>query len=171
MILRDSCFILELLCLFAEKKYHDQDDYILRTTWMRNGIKLDLVLFENQLPFSFLEKLYAFAEPRHEIENLLGSSQVQTIPYPDSEEGGSINSCIHFIKGILSFKFCHCVRGPKNPNEDINSSTSRNSTDNDDHTLLKITYNFFANLCPGIGAGKEFDRKEIKHFTDLFRHF
>ncbi|XP_062082822.1 UPF0481 protein At3g47200-like [Humulus lupulus] len=165
MILRDSCFILELLCLFAEKKYHDQDDYILRTPWLRNAIKLDLVIFENQLPFSFLKKLYAFAKPRH--ENTLGSFEVHTIPYPDSEECCGINSCIHFIKGILSFKFCRCVCSQKNPQEDISSNISwKSSTDNDDCTLLEITYDFFINFSSGA-----VEMREIKHFTDLLRQF
>ncbi|KAF4388628.1 hypothetical protein G4B88_018905 [Cannabis sativa] len=68
MILRDSCFILELLCLFSDKgcQYHDQDDYLLKTPWLRNVVQLDLVIFENQIPFSFLNKFYAFAKPRHE---------------------------------------------------------------------------------------------------------
>ncbi|KAF4380935.1 hypothetical protein F8388_011857 [Cannabis sativa] len=44
MILRDSCFILELLCLFSDKgcQYHDQDDYLLKTPWLRNVVQLDL---------------------------------------------------------------------------------------------------------------------------------
>ncbi|KAM6576273.1 hypothetical protein CsatB_028110 [Cannabis sativa] len=170
MILRDSCFILELLCLFSDKgcQYHDQDDYLLKTPWLRNVVQLDLVIFENQIPFSFLNKFYAFAKPRH--EHTVGSLRLKSYCCPDSEECYCINSCIHFIKGVLSFKSCCCVCSKKSPEDHI-SSSSRSSSSSDDSTLLDIAYNFFINFSSVHVKGKNDGIKEIKHFTDLVRQF
>jgi hypothetical protein len=39
----------------------EEEDYILRKPWLLNGIRYDLILLENQVPFFILEKLYMFA--------------------------------------------------------------------------------------------------------------
>jgi hypothetical protein len=58
MILLDAIFIIELFLRINAK---DENDYIVKKPWLENGIRRDLVLLENQLPFFILEKLYKFA--------------------------------------------------------------------------------------------------------------
>uniref|UniRef100_A0A2N9FHS5 Uncharacterized protein n=1 Tax=Fagus sylvatica TaxID=28930 RepID=A0A2N9FHS5_FAGSY len=57
MILLDAIFIIELF-LKSSAKPEDKEDYILSIPLLRNDIKLDLILVENQLPFFILEDLY-----------------------------------------------------------------------------------------------------------------
>jgi hypothetical protein len=66
MILLDAIFIIELFW----RKEHAKNDYIENKPWLANGIRLDLILLENQLPFFVLEKLYKFAGPDyHKAQN------------------------------------------------------------------------------------------------------
>ncbi|XP_048226364.1 UPF0481 protein At3g47200 [Ricinus communis] len=62
MILLDSVFILELF-MRHHKDSKNQKDFVLGKPWLRTDVQQDLVLLENQLPFSSLEKLYNFAKP------------------------------------------------------------------------------------------------------------
>ncbi|KAF2303534.1 hypothetical protein GH714_019027 [Hevea brasiliensis] len=63
MILLDRVFILELFLRNHEEK-ENAKDFIIGKTWLRTDVQQDLVLLENQLPFSFLEKLYDFAKEK-----------------------------------------------------------------------------------------------------------
>ncbi|XP_050282420.1 UPF0481 protein At3g47200-like [Quercus robur] len=58
MILLDSIFIIELFLRTASRSGYEKDDYILSKPWLEEGIKHDLILLENQLPFFILEQLY-----------------------------------------------------------------------------------------------------------------
>jgi hypothetical protein len=58
MILLDAIFIIQL---FWKNTYDKKNDYIANKPWLRCGIRHDLILLENQLPFFVLEKLYMFA--------------------------------------------------------------------------------------------------------------
>nr|POE93924.1 upf0481 protein [Quercus suber] len=58
MILLDSIFIIELFLRTAKRKECGKDDYILSKPWLDEGIKNDLILLENQLPFFILEELH-----------------------------------------------------------------------------------------------------------------
>lgn len=62
IILRDACFIIEL---FQRKDCKEESamDYILSTPWLWKAVKVDLLLLENQLPFSVLEQLYELLKP------------------------------------------------------------------------------------------------------------
>nr|POE98003.1 upf0481 protein [Quercus suber] len=55
MILLDSIFIIELFLRATEQC---ENDYILSKPWLKEGIKQDLILLENQLPFLILDELY-----------------------------------------------------------------------------------------------------------------
>lgn len=63
MILLDSVFILELF-LRNHKAENYAKDFIIGKPWLRTDVQQDLVLLENQLPFSFLEKIYDFARQK-----------------------------------------------------------------------------------------------------------
>ena len=58
MILLDSIFIIELFLRTAAREGYEKDDYILSKPWLEEGIKHDLILLENQLPFFILDDLY-----------------------------------------------------------------------------------------------------------------
>ncbi|XP_062173286.1 UPF0481 protein At3g47200-like [Alnus glutinosa] len=59
MILLDAIFIIELFLRIDE---NHENDYIVKKPWLEIGIRRDLLLLENQLPFFILEKLYMFAK-------------------------------------------------------------------------------------------------------------
>eukprot|EP00258_Populus_trichocarpa_P032536 XP_024448555.1 UPF0481 protein At3g47200 [Populus trichocarpa] len=58
LILHDAVFILELFLKYREGREKYIKDSILKEPWLRLAIRRDLILFENQLPFFILEKLY-----------------------------------------------------------------------------------------------------------------
>ncbi|KAM7274581.1 hypothetical protein ACFE04_016447 [Oxalis oulophora] len=66
MIILDSFFIFELFLRFADKlagRY--ADDSLLHEPFFSKNIQLDLLLFENQLPYSLLSDLYEIAGLDH----------------------------------------------------------------------------------------------------------
>jgi len=58
MILLDSIFIIELFLRTAARQEYETDDYILSKPWLEEGIKHDLILLENQVPFFILDELH-----------------------------------------------------------------------------------------------------------------
>ncbi|KAF9622067.1 hypothetical protein IFM89_029351 [Coptis chinensis] len=72
MMILDACFILELLYKFKEYKDGSMEetyktmDPIFSYTWMLRHLRRDLVLLENQLPFSVLKCLFDLtSDPKH----------------------------------------------------------------------------------------------------------
>lgn len=61
IILVDACFIIELFLRNCETECHGQD-YILSSPWLKKAIELELILFENQLPYSLLQDLYELVQ-------------------------------------------------------------------------------------------------------------
>ncbi len=66
MILLDSIFIIQLF-LRTDAREKDENyvlsnekDYILSKPWLDDGIRQDLILLENQLPFFILDELYDY---------------------------------------------------------------------------------------------------------------
>ena len=64
MFLLDSIFIIELFSMtFSTRKDESRfrivhNDYILSKPWLNDGIRQDLILLENQVPFFLLNDLY-----------------------------------------------------------------------------------------------------------------
>ncbi|KAJ7962022.1 hypothetical protein O6P43_017309 [Quillaja saponaria] len=63
MIELDAVFIVEFFLRLNEKDQH-KDDYVLSTLWLKEGIGLDLLLLENQLPIKVLNELYTFLDEK-----------------------------------------------------------------------------------------------------------
>ncbi|WCJ22983.1 hypothetical protein M5689_005036 [Euphorbia peplus] len=63
LILLDSIFIIELF-LRNQKISDYQKDFVMGKPWLRTDVQQDLILLENQIPFSVLEKVYNFAKGR-----------------------------------------------------------------------------------------------------------
>ncbi|XP_027116852.1 UPF0481 protein At3g47200-like isoform X2 [Coffea arabica] len=82
MMLLDGCFIIQLLLKFKEKDLIDKTDPAFRLDWILNSLQRDLMLFENQLPFFILCKLY------------------ETIELPD-QESGLIDLALNFFSDLL----------------------------------------------------------------------
>ncbi|KAK9911076.1 hypothetical protein M0R45_034999 [Rubus argutus] len=58
----DACFIIELFLMNFENENHEKD-YILSSPWLKEAVELELILFENQLPYSLLQDLFNYAFP------------------------------------------------------------------------------------------------------------
>ena len=58
MLLLDGCFIIELFRRLVMMDLRDEHDPIFQFDWMFNSLNRDLLLFENQLPFFVLTKLF-----------------------------------------------------------------------------------------------------------------
>ncbi|XP_071939779.1 UPF0481 protein At3g47200-like [Coffea arabica] len=82
MMVLDGCFIIQLLLKFKEKDLIDKTDPVFRLEWILNSLQRDLMLFENQLPFFILCKLY------------------ETIELPD-HESGLIDLALNFFSDLL----------------------------------------------------------------------
>ena len=124
MILRDACFIFELFSRFYEKhkkKYNQiEQDYITSTPWLSDEICLDLIMLENQIPYSFLKKLYDFSNPR-----LCGYERIEfwelSIAYfdaPKTFQPKEEKKIEHFTDLVRHFRLPE--DGFKNPKEHVN---------------------------------------------------
>ncbi|EPS58900.1 hypothetical protein M569_15912, partial [Genlisea aurea] len=51
MLVRDGCFIVELVRKFVDTDPSNENDPIFQMEWMMNSLQRDLMLFENQIPF------------------------------------------------------------------------------------------------------------------------
>lgn len=58
MLVLDGCFIVELVQKFDEKFPNEKNDSIFEMRWMIVSLQRDLMLFENQVPFFVLSKLF-----------------------------------------------------------------------------------------------------------------
>ncbi|XP_058202609.1 UPF0481 protein At3g47200-like [Rhododendron vialii] len=73
MMLFDSCFIVEFLRKFSMTMLRDTNDPIFRMDWILHGIWRDLMLFENELPFFIVVRLFTMTkipDPRDNIIDL-----------------------------------------------------------------------------------------------------
>ncbi|KAM7461764.1 hypothetical protein LguiA_029885 [Lonicera macranthoides] len=62
MMLLDGCFIVELLRKFQREYLREKNDPIFGMDWICNSLQRDLLLFENQLSFFVLCKLFDMIE-------------------------------------------------------------------------------------------------------------
>ncbi|KAJ7950834.1 hypothetical protein O6P43_026973 [Quillaja saponaria] len=69
MIELDAIFIMEFFLRSVESEKNGdeyKDDYVLSKPWLKKGIELDLILLENQIPFSILTELYTFVDVNYQ---------------------------------------------------------------------------------------------------------
>ncbi|CAL5343730.1 unnamed protein product [Camellia sinensis] len=62
MMVLDGCFIIELLRKFDMEFLRDENDPIFKRDWIFKRLQRDLMLFENQIPFFILCKLFDMIE-------------------------------------------------------------------------------------------------------------
>lgn len=63
MIIRDGCFIIELILQALNLVPRNSDDPIFSMDWIIPSLMQDFIKLENQIPFFVLEKLYKIAVP------------------------------------------------------------------------------------------------------------
>ncbi|KAL3506264.1 hypothetical protein ACH5RR_031646 [Cinchona calisaya] len=66
----DGIFIIEFLRKIHDINLRNKDDPIFEMVWMKLSIIRDLILFENQLQFFVLEKLFDMTKSRGTEETL-----------------------------------------------------------------------------------------------------
>ncbi|KAI7981687.1 UPF0481 protein [Camellia lanceoleosa] len=62
MLILDGCFIIELMWNFETPCLRDRNDPIFKMDCIINSLQRNLMLFEDQLPFSILCKLFNLIE-------------------------------------------------------------------------------------------------------------
>nr|TKR79158.1 hypothetical protein D5086_0000274970 [Populus alba] len=108
MVLLDAVFIFELFLRNEEylgdnSKY--QDDFIICQPWLRAAIRRDLILLENQLPFSTLNDLYDCAMSNTDCKSFVDLSCRYFDKYKKNSRPGE--KILHFtdlVRCFLSFK-------------------------------------------------------------------
>nr|GMD67950.1 UPF0481 protein At3g47200-like [Ipomoea batatas] len=71
MVVLDGCFVIELVRKFNMAELRDKDDPIFKMDWVLSSLQRDLILFENQLPFSVLCKLFDLIEAPNQHDRLI----------------------------------------------------------------------------------------------------
>lgn len=71
MMVLDGCFIIELLRKFDMAFLRDENDPIFKRDWIFNRLQRDLMLFENQIPFFILCKLFDMIEAPNNHNRLI----------------------------------------------------------------------------------------------------
>ncbi|KAL2463262.1 hypothetical protein Fot_52918 [Forsythia ovata] len=71
MLLLDGCFVIEFLRKFQDTEFCDEDDMIFQYGHIQSHLLRDLVVFENQLPFFIIERLFNMTETESRDINYL----------------------------------------------------------------------------------------------------
>ncbi|XP_060674773.1 UPF0481 protein At3g47200-like [Ziziphus jujuba] len=163
LILQDACFISELFLrnyeiqLYNEKRQsktpenlpqeinRHSEDYILRRPWLTEAIRQDLILLENQLPYSVLTDLFDF---------IFNPTPVKVPEYlPELDEKSKRHDFFLKIAAEFFLKYYKFGEPP------ANGAAAAESTFLDIfQTKEKIDCDQFKDI-------------PIKHFTDLVRKF
>ncbi|CAL8121131.1 unnamed protein product [Prunus armeniaca] len=155
----DACFIIELFLMNFNNPENHENDYILRSPWLRKAVEQDLILFENQLPYSLLQEPYQnFAVPPS--SNFQPWKEVQEQAERQSSTNHDFPHCSPCCRHCLPC--CWWI-----PSKDHSIEIVQVEPDNDD-PLLKLTYEFFKDYSRGKSVK---NGVRPKHFTDLVRHF
>ncbi|KAB2623771.1 hypothetical protein D8674_042217 [Pyrus ussuriensis x Pyrus communis] len=163
IIVVDACFIIELFLMNSSETKNHENDYILRSPWLRKAVEQELILFENQLPYSLLQELYDFAVP--------ASCSPHSNELQEQEQAHRNSSANHDQQDCLP---CHplrsgdhCIDVPKaEPVPDCTDAPKAEPVH--DHPFLKLTCEFFKDYSKGKSVK---NGVKPKHFTDLVRHF
>ncbi|KAB1224361.1 hypothetical protein CJ030_MR2G007766 [Morella rubra] len=105
MMLLDGCFIIELFRKYAMSCSWNQCDPIFQISWMLGVLRHDLLLFENQLPFFVVAKLFNMSEVgnRRSFNELALYFFNTTIPYSlFLQEPESTCNSIPYFEHLLS---------------------------------------------------------------------
>nr|GMD63057.1 UPF0481 protein At3g47200-like [Ipomoea batatas]GME05442.1 UPF0481 protein At3g47200-like [Ipomoea batatas] len=71
MVVLDGCFIVELVRKFSMPELREENDPIFKMYWVFSSLQRDLVLFENQIPFKVLCRLFDLIEIPNRYDRLI----------------------------------------------------------------------------------------------------
>ncbi|KAL0340595.1 UNVERIFIED_CONTAM: hypothetical protein Sradi_4576300 [Sesamum radiatum] len=71
MLVLDGCFVIELVRKSNLPHLREKNDPIFHMDWIMNSLQRDLMLFENQIPFFVLCKLFDLIEVPHQHSRLI----------------------------------------------------------------------------------------------------
>ncbi|XP_059631084.1 UPF0481 protein At3g47200-like [Cornus florida] len=127
MMLLDGCFIIELFLKSLGMVRRDDNDPIFGIGWMGNCLRLDLILFENHLPFFVLLKLYDLIEgPDPEMFILIALLFFETFLGHLGEPRFDTISSLHEAQHLLGFLHgSRCPRLETGRNREIRRSEWR----------------------------------------------
>ncbi|GFY81627.1 transmembrane protein, putative [Actinidia rufa] len=123
MMLLDGCFIIELMRKFKKASLREKNDPIYEMDWTVNSLQRDLMLFENQLPFFVLCKLFDIIKAPNQHNRLIDLALCffhDLLPrpgYTKSVEGQS-NSKISHLLGLIHNNWLPSFVGTE-PKEDL----------------------------------------------------
>ncbi|XP_027116701.2 UPF0481 protein At3g47200-like [Coffea arabica] len=126
MLCLDGCFIIEFLRKCGHSGSHWQNDPLFQMLWLRTATVNDLILFENQLPFFVLQKLFDMTKsPRGEgnlIDLAIHLCRVGNLPNPGLNSHSEIFelfNAVHLlglVHKILSASFSETLSSTMNSN-------------------------------------------------------
>ncbi|KAK4402860.1 hypothetical protein Sango_1026700 [Sesamum angolense] len=71
MLVLDGCFIIELIRKFDRRDPTCKNDPIFKMGWIMNSLQRDVVLFENQIPFVVLLRIFELIEGPNRHDRLI----------------------------------------------------------------------------------------------------
>nr|XP_027118920.1 putative UPF0481 protein At3g02645 isoform X3 [Coffea arabica] len=126
MLCLDGCFVIEFLRKCRHPGSHWQNDPLFQMLWLRTATVNDLILFENQLPFFVLQKLFDMTKsPRGEgnlIDLAIHLCLVGNLPNPGLNSHSEIfelYNAVHLlglVHKILSALFSETLSSTMNSN-------------------------------------------------------
>ncbi|KAA8548471.1 hypothetical protein F0562_000155 [Nyssa sinensis] len=110
MMLFDGCFIIELFRKTRFTDLRDKNDPIFKMNWMRSGLRGDLLLFENQLPFFILVELFNMTKDSNRDEDIVKMAQtffrpIMPAPFVSKDSSTRILEVNHLL-GLMHDCFC-----------------------------------------------------------------
>lgn len=122
IMLLDGCFIIELFCKVDNSSLIDHRDPIFQMNWLKNALERDLLLFENQIPFFVLEKLYEMSHHKGENMNKGLTELAMNFFHPLLPGNGLFGKPRDDIKSLVGLIYHNWLPGvAKNSDNDQNS--------------------------------------------------
>ncbi|KAJ7962031.1 hypothetical protein O6P43_017313 [Quillaja saponaria] len=188
MIELDAVFIMEFFLRLTEKDQH-KDDYVLSKPWLKEGICLDLILLENQLPIEVLKMLYEIvpkdkekgkecctfldlvcdkiAKARLELPKLI----IDDVTECKLRNLIALEQCHYYPDYMFIYNYVSLIDGLIETKEDVNFLLGEKVIANylgSNHAVEKLVNS----LCRELVTGRNYYQEEInelnKHCGDLF---
>ncbi|KAB1225076.1 hypothetical protein CJ030_MR1G005388 [Morella rubra] len=133
MVLVDATFIIELFLRTFRDAEDLGNDYILSKSWLTQGIKQDLILLENQLPFFILEEIHKTFSKLHVIKEktdfltLAGSYLISRSSYDEIKSGlKEVKHMTDLLRYLFILPLKRNVAGGGGDHPKIPNNTSNN---------------------------------------------
>ncbi|KAK3187802.1 hypothetical protein Dsin_027363 [Dipteronia sinensis] len=104
MLLLDGCFIIELFRKYAILELRDINDPTFSMDWILNSVARDMMLFENQLPFFVLHRLFNMTmipDMHYDLVDVALHFFDCALPCPISVKEGNSSYEINHLLGLI----------------------------------------------------------------------